>query len=242
MSSLDQGVDDLWIGRMRARVRQVRAMHRRPISVLQSPHPIPPEPPEPLVPRHSADPVALAQLRHREQLSESGLGLEQGASGDFAEVSVAPECDDEYSGQGDDADLAEAGSTPGEAAVEPESQLAFGLEAQPDPGQVDGDAADVAVASSADTAFSGRIAALVWGRGQAHERTDLPAVLESSPRELSSIGLGADLGDAAQSHQTPGNFRGTVLTLPDPSIPLTLELQKLAMDDTVTSDLRCARR
>jgi hypothetical protein len=235
VSSLDQGFHDLRIGPM-------RAMQRRPTSVLQSPHPIPPEPPEPLVPRHSADPVALAQLRHREQLSESGLGLEQGASGDFAEVSVAPESDDEFSGQCDDADLSESGSTPGEATVEPECQIAFRLLTQPDPGQVDRDAADVAVAGSADAAFPGRIAALVRGPGQAHEGTDLPAILERPPRKLPGIGLGADLGDATQSLQTPGNFRGTVLTLPDPSIPLTLELQKLAMDDTVTSDLRCARR
>ena len=101
---------------------------------------------------------------------------------------------------------------------------------------------ELAVAGSADAAFPGRIAALVRGPGQAHEGTDLPAILERPPRKLPGIGLGADLGDATQSLQTPGNFRGTVLTLPDPSIPLTLELQKLAMDDTVTSDLRCARR
>src|SRR6202162_4218101 len=36
----------------------------------------------------------------------------------------------------------------------------------------------------------------------------------------------------------PGNFRSTVLALPDPSIPLALQIQKLPMDDTVTSDLR----
>ena len=123
-----------------------------------------------------------------------------------------------------------------EASVEPEGQLAFGLQAQPEPGQVDGDAADVTVAGSADAAFSGRIAALVWGRGQAHQGTDLAAVLESSPGELPGIGLGADLGNAAQSHQTPGNLCGTVLALPDPSIPLALEIQKLAMDEAVASD------
>jgi hypothetical protein len=62
LSSLDQGFNDFRIGPM-------RAMQRRPTPVLQSPHPILPKAPQPLVPRHPADPVAFAQLRHREQLS-----------------------------------------------------------------------------------------------------------------------------------------------------------------------------
>ena len=37
--------------------------------------------------------------------SESGRGLEQGALGNLAEVGVAPECDDEFSGQSDDLPL-----------------------------------------------------------------------------------------------------------------------------------------
>ncbi len=104
--------------------------------------------------------------------------LEQGACRDFAEVGEAPESDGEFSCQGDDADLSESGSTAGEALVEPESQPAFGLLTQPDPGQVDGDTSDVSVAGSADAAFSGRIAALVGSPGQADKATDLPAFLK----------------------------------------------------------------
>src|ERR1700693_4869816 len=62
VSSLDQRFHDFRIGPM-------RAMPRRPTSVLKTRHSIPPAPPDPLVPRHPADPVSLAQLRHREQLA-----------------------------------------------------------------------------------------------------------------------------------------------------------------------------
>jgi hypothetical protein len=62
LSSLGQGFHDL-------RISSMRAMPRRPTSVLQPRHSILPKPPKPLVPGHPADPVALTQLRHREQLS-----------------------------------------------------------------------------------------------------------------------------------------------------------------------------
>ncbi len=168
----------------------------------------------------------------------SGVLLQQGAFGDLAEVGVAPEGDQEFSGQGGDTDLSQAWTAGSKAPVVSEAQLASGLLPQPDPGQVDGDATEVSVAGAADAALATRVPALEGRRGQAHEAADLAAVLEASPGELPAVGLGAGLGYAPQGHQTPGDLRGALLALPDPGISLRLEIQKLAMDDTVAGDLQ----
>ncbi len=83
-----------------------------------------------------------------------------------------------------------------------------------------------------------RVAALVRRRGQADERADLAAVGKASPAELSAVGLGANLCDAAQRHQAAGNLCGMVRALPDPLIALRLQIQQLAMNEAVAGKLR----
>src|SRR5260370_30773209 len=82
-----------------------------------------------------------------------------------------------------------------------------------------------------------RVAALVRRRGQADEGADLAAVGKASPAELSAVGLGANLCDAAQRHQAAGNLCGTVRALPDPLNALRLQIQQLAMNEAVAGNL-----
>src|SRR6266566_1970800 len=138
----------------------------------------------------------------KDSLSSSGvLLLQNSAVGEFVKVRIAPEGDEEFSGQCDDADLADPRAAAGEAAVEPASQLALGLVSQPGPGQVDGNAADVSIAGAADPLLVAGLTALIRRGDQARERADLTAIAESSPGELAANRLGGHLADAAQAHQ-----------------------------------------
>jgi hypothetical protein len=168
--------------------------------------------------------------------------LSRAPPGDLAEVGEAPESDEKLSGQGDDADLAQSWAAGGETPVVPASQLASGLLAQPDPGQVDGDAADATVAGSADASLAGAVAALIGRRGKANPATDLPAVAETAPGDLACRDFGSNLGDATKTHQSAGDLCSPVSSLTDASVTSGFQIQQLAMEEAVAGHLRLQTR
>lgn len=100
-----------------------------------------------------------------------------------AGIEVAPERDQEFSREGDDADLAQPTRAVPKPALIPLRQRAVGLIAEPPPRDVDGERPDLAVAGFRHALLAMPIAALIRRRGEAGQCAHLTTILKLSPAE-----------------------------------------------------------
>jgi hypothetical protein len=138
-------------------------------------------------------------------------GFQDGSFGKRTGLDVAPQGDEKLAGEGHNPDLAGPGATAREALVVPMGEGAVGLVAEPAPGDLDGQAADPAVAGSADAELVLRLAALVGRWRQAREGSDLLAVAEVAPgEELEPPGPGRAKADPFEREQSADLLKAPV--------------------------------
>src|SRR5512138_2651540 len=90
------------------------------------------------------------------------------------------------------------------AALVPATEFAVGLVAQPDPGDLNGHGADMAVTNFADAQLMVFITAPVGHGGQASQSPDFAPVAEGTPgKELHYIQPGTIDANASQAQQLP---------------------------------------
>src|SRR5262249_50064614 len=108
-------------------------------------------------------------------------GAQGGAVGDETSVHEAPQGDEQAPGQGDDADATQAPAPVPEPLLEPLTQGAVRLIAQPSPGNLNEHPAHVAIAGLADALFVAGPVAGVGGGRETDQGAGFPAVAQLPP-------------------------------------------------------------
>ena len=107
---------------------------------------------------------------------------------------VTPQRDHQLARHCHDGDAADAALEVADPLAEPAAQLAFGLMAQPQPGELDRERAGTAVAGFADALLAPALAAVVRRAGQPEIAADLAAIVEGAIEYLVDQLLAADRG------------------------------------------------
>lgn len=109
--------------------------------------------------------------------------LQRRAFRDLARFQVAPQCDEELAGEGDDADLAHSRVSFSEPLFVPAAEFAIGLVDQPLPGELHRQGPEASIAALAHPFFSEGLSTLMGDRFQPDQGAYLAAVLELTPGE-----------------------------------------------------------
>src|SRR5439155_24023862 len=106
---------------------------------------------------------------------------------DAPRFEILPQGDQEFARHRDDADLAHPATAARKPGLVPAREGTVRLVAQPAPGEVDRERADVAIAGARDPLLVLDITTLVVRGHQPRERTDLAAIVEGPPEKLHHV-------------------------------------------------------
>src|SRR3990167_8123893 len=146
-------------------------------------------------------------------------------------LEVTPQRNEQSPRQRNDADAAHAQAPAGEASLVPLAERALGLEAQPQPGDLDHHGPHPAVARLADALVALAVSAVVGRAHQARKSRHFTPVAKAPPaEELHHQQPGAGRPDRPQAHQLHDAALGIGLRFAQPLAALRLKRGDLALD------------